>query len=230
MKVPLPVTCPACKNQFALDVRGSDLPEYTKCPKCGAQSRNLWPLGNAVTILLMERAKQELAGGDITVAILLSSMAVEGEMAFLFFKWMSIDAEKLPHAITEADRKAWDGAWKGFASFKAQLEAVSRLLTREAFDKFALQNKGWLLPKLDGFDAAIGIKQHFQNHFYRTRTRVVHYGEVDFQKPDGERCFSLAWALLMLFHAMDRRACELLDDGQRMSNPQLNGASAVAGD
>jgi len=197
---------------------------------CGAQSRNLWPLGNAVTILLMERAKQELADGDVTIAILLSSMAVEGEMAFLFFKWMSIDSKQLPDAVTEAHQKEWDNSWKGFSSFKTQLDAVSKLLTYDAFDKFALQNKGWLLPKLDGFDPAIGIKQHFQNHFYRTRTRVVHYGEVDFQKPDGERCFSLAWALLKLFHAMDRRACELLDDGQRMSNPQLNGASGVAGD
>jgi hypothetical protein len=220
MKVPLPITCPACKKQFALDVRGSNLPQYTKCPECGAQSRNLWPLGNAVTILLMERAKQELAEGDVTIAIFFSSMAVEGEMAFLFLKWKSIDARKLPHAVTAADQKEWDDAWKGFSSFKAQLDAVSKLLTYEAFDKFALQNKVWLLPKLDGFDPATGFKQHFQNHFYRTRTRVVHYGEVDFQKPDGERCFSLAWALLMLFHAMDRKACELLDDGQRMFNSQ----------
>src|ERR1700722_9071230 len=197
---------------------------------CGAQSRNLWPLGNAVTILLRERPKQELADGDVTIAILLSSMAVEGEMAFLFFKWMSIDSKQLPDAVTEAHQKEWDNSWKGFSSFKTQLDAVSKLLTYDAFDKFALQNKGWLLPKLDGFDPAIGIKQHFQNHFYRTRTRVVHYGEVDFQKPDGERGFSLAWALLKLFHAMDRRACELLDDGQRMSNPQLNGSSGVAGD
>jgi hypothetical protein len=220
MKVPLPITCPACKSQFALNVCGSELPEYTKCPKCGAQGRNLWPLGNAVTILLMERAKQELADGDVTISILLCSMAVEGEMAFLFFKWKGIDAKKFPHAVTEADRKKWDDAWKGFPSFKTQLDAVSKLLTDEAFDKFALQNKGWLLPTLDGFDPAMGIKQHFQNHFYRTRTRVVHYGEVDFQKPDGERCFSLAWALLKLFHAMDRKACELLDDGQRLFNSQ----------
>jgi hypothetical protein len=230
MKVPLPVTCPACNNKFVLDVRGSDLPEYTNCPKCGAQSRNLWPLGNAVTILLMERAKQELADGDVTIAILLSPMAVEGELAFLFFKWKNIDAKKYPHAVTEADQKEWDDAWKGFSSFRTQLDAVSKLLTYEAFDKFALENKAWLLPKLDRFDPATGIKQHFQNHFYRTRTRVVHYAEVDFQKPDGERCFSLAWVLLKLFHAMDRKACELLDDGQRMPDPQLAGASGVAGD
>jgi hypothetical protein len=168
----------------------------------------------------MERAKQELAGGDVTIAILLSSMAVEGEMAFLFFKWKGIDARIFPHAVTEADRKMWDDAWKSFTSFRQQLDAVSKLLTFKPFDNFALQNKGWLLPKLEGFDPAAGIKQHFQNHFYRTRTRVVHYGEVDFQKPDGERCFSLAWDLLKLFHAMDRKACELLDHGQRVFNSQ----------
>jgi len=110
----------------------------------------------------MERAKEELVDGDVTITILLSSMAVEGEMASLFFKWKGINENKLPHAITEADRKNWGDAWKGFPSFKAQLDAVSKLLTHEAFDRFALQNKGWLLPKLDGYDPATGIKQHFQ--------------------------------------------------------------------
>ncbi|MFZ0808210.1 MAG: hypothetical protein WAN03_18605 [Candidatus Sulfotelmatobacter sp.] len=88
----------------------------------------------------MERAKQELEAGDVTLAILLSSMAVEGETAFLFFKWKGIDAMKLPLAVTEA------------------------------------------------------------------------------------RCFSLAWALLKLFHAMDRRACELLDNAQRAFNSQADGS------
>ncbi len=230
MKVPLPVTCLACKETFVLDVRGSDLPEYTKCPKCGAQSRNLWPLGNAVTILLMERAKQELADGDVTITILVSSMAVEGEMAFLYFKWKGIDENKLPHAITEADRERWGEAWKGFSSFTTQLDVVSKLLSHEAFDAFARQNKAWLFPKLDGFDRATSIKQYFQNHFYRTRNRVVHYGEVDFQKPDGERCFSLAWLLLRLFHAMDRKACELLEARQRMVDSQSPGISGAADD
>jgi hypothetical protein len=220
MKVPLPVICPACNEKFALDVLGSKLPQYTKCPKCGAQSRNLWPLGNAVSKLLMERAKQELANGDVTITILLSAMAVEGEMAFLFFKWTGIDERKLLHAVTEADRKRWGDQWKGFRSFRTQLDAVAKLLTNESFDAFGLQKEKWLLEKLDGFEMAGSLKQHFQDHFYNARIRVVHYGEVDFQHPDGERCFSLAWLLLMLFHAMDRRACELLDAGKRPSNPQ----------
>jgi hypothetical protein len=228
MKVLLPITCRDCGEKFELDVLGSDLPEYTRCPKCGRQRPNLWPLGNAVTILLMERAKQELAAGDVTITILLSSMAVEGEMAFLYFKWKGIDESKLPHAISEADRERWGEAWKGFPSFTTQLDVVSKLLSHEAFDAFARQNKTWLFPKLDGFDRATSIKQHFQNHFYRTRIQVVHYGEVDFKQPDGERCFSLAWLLLRLFHAMDRRACELLDARQRMGDSQSAGTSSAA--
>jgi hypothetical protein len=225
MKVPLPITCRDCGEKFELDVLGSDLPEYTRCPKCGRQRPNLWPLGNAVTILLMERAKQELAAGDVTIAILLSAMAVEGEMAFLFFKWKGLDVRKLTHEVTEADKKEWENDWKGFASFRAQLDAVSRLLTYCAFDEFALANKGWLLPALHGFDPATSVKQHFQNYFYNTRTRVIHYGEVDFQKSEGERCFSLAWSLIKLFHAMDRQACRLLDEGQRKSISQTAEAS-----
>ena len=95
MKSSLPIVCRACSERFALEISGSNLPKYSRCPKCGAQGYNFWPLGNIVTLLLMERAKQELANGDVTIAVVLSAIAVEGEMAFLFFKWKGIDSGKL---------------------------------------------------------------------------------------------------------------------------------------
>jgi hypothetical protein len=42
------------------------------------------------TKLLIERANQELTSCDVTLSILLSAIAVEAEMAYLFFKWKGI--------------------------------------------------------------------------------------------------------------------------------------------
>lgn len=157
----------------------------------------------------MERAKQELANGDITIAILLSAMAVEGEMAYLFFKWKGIDSGKLSSSVTQGDQDKWEGEWKGMASFRKQLDALSGFLTTTTFDKFAQQNKAWLKPALNGLDAATSVREYFQKHFYNTRIRVVHYGEINFEKPSGELCFSLASALLKPLHAMDARRYDL---------------------
>jgi hypothetical protein len=206
---------------FPLGISGSVLPEYAQCPKCGAQPYLLQPLGNLATMLLVERAKQELANGDITVTILLCAIAVEGEMAYLFFKWKGIDSGILPSSLTQGEPAGWEGEWKNMSSFRGQLDALSKFLTSKTFDEFALQNKAWLMPALDGFDPATSIKEYFQKRFYDTRIRVVHYGEIDFEEPDGELCFSLASALLKLLHAMDMKRCQTMDEAHKKLNSQL---------
>jgi hypothetical protein len=58
----------------------------------------------------MERARQELANEDTTIAILLSAMAVEGEMAYLFFKWKEIDSGRFPFGRTQDEEVEWERA------------------------------------------------------------------------------------------------------------------------
>src|SRR5260221_11622036 len=101
MKSPISIPC-SCGKQINLQIIGSQPPKYAHCTSCKASIWLVAPLGNIVTGLTMERAKQELANEDITVAILLSAMAVEGEMAYLFFKWKGIDSGKIP--ITQTDK------------------------------------------------------------------------------------------------------------------------------
>jgi hypothetical protein len=62
-------------------------PDHARCPDCGATIYLIAPLGNIVTKLLMERAKHELQHNDATISTLLSAVAVEAEMAYLFSKW-----------------------------------------------------------------------------------------------------------------------------------------------
>lgn len=167
------------------------------------------PLGNIVTMLLMERARQELLRGDITIATLLSAVAVEAEMAYLFFKWKAIDSQKVPPNITPEDRNQWEDEWANMRSIGKRLDELSRLLTGKPFDEFARSNKKLLESALTGYNPAVSIKDFLQDQVFDKRNYIAHYGKIDFQEADGKQSLSLATALLNLLHAMDAKRYDL---------------------
>lgn len=195
--------------QIPLEINGSQLPEYAKCPDCGAATYLIDPLGNVVTMLLMMRAKQELTHNDVTVSTLLSAVAVEAEMAYLFLKWKAIDSQKLPASQTAEDRKGWEDEWANMRSIGKRLDELSRLLTSKPFDEFAQLNRDLLKPALAGYKSADSIKDFLQEQFFDRRNDIAHYGKIDFQEEDGIRSMSLATALLSLLHAMDAKRYDL---------------------
>ncbi len=154
-------------------------------------------------MLIMERAKWELKSKDITMAILLSAVAVEAQMSWLFFKWRGIDDGLLPNELTQAHNEKWEGEWTDMRTVSKRSDELSRLLTGTDFDKFAQQNMGRLKPHLDGFDPATSVKTFFQDHLFEKRNQIVHYGSIDFEEEDGNSC-ALASALLGLLQAMDK--------------------------
>jgi hypothetical protein len=202
MKSPITIPC-GCGKQINLEVGGSALPEQAACANCGRVTHLIPPLGNIPTMLLMERAKYELARNDVTVCILLSALAVEAEMAYLFFKWKAIDSDKLPAEQTPQDREQWEDEWASMRSVGKRLENLSQLLTRKAFDEFARLKMNLLKPALAGHDSASSMKDCFLDQFFERRNRIAHYGEIDFERSVGEHCFSSATALLSLLRAMD---------------------------
>jgi hypothetical protein len=220
MKLPMPLQC-GCGEKFTLEIICSVPPEYAQCPKCHSSGYVFKPLGNLVTKLLMERVKQELENGDTTVAILLSAIAVEGEMAYLFFKWKGIDSGKYLGNRTQDDLDEWETDWANMRSVGKRLDELSRLLTDTGFDKFALQNNALLEPALDGFDLASSIKKFFQEQFFDTRNRVAHYGEIDFGKPDGDRCSSMALAMIRLLSAMDRERIKKMEEAHKKARETI---------
>ena len=189
MKSSIPIKCPNgnCAKEFPQDFRGSSLPEYAQCPYCGAQIYLYSPLGDIAARLLMLRAQQELADEDVTVSILLSVIAVERHMSFLFFKWRGIDSGKLLHERTQEDLSNLEKDWSDMRSIGKRLDELSRLLTDSVFDEFACENRQQLVPHLAGFCPSTSFKKFFQENLFDTRNRIVHYGEIDFEKPDGER-------------------------------------------
>jgi hypothetical protein len=214
MKSPLTVPC-GCGNQIPLEISGSELPEYAKCPDCGATTYLIAPLGNIVSMLIMERAKQELAHNDTTMCTLLSAVAVEAEMAYLFFKWRSIDSGKLPATETLQDRKLWEEEWANMRAIGKRLDELSRFLTTKPFDEFACLEKEILKPALAGYSPATSIKDFFQQQFFDKRNDIAHYGKIDFQREDGEQSLAIASGLLALLHAMDMKRLEGLDQAHR---------------
>lgn len=202
MKSSITIPC-ACGKQMSLGISGSALPEEAVCASCGRTTYLIAPLGNVPTMLLMERAKYELAQNDVTISILLSALAVEAEMAYLFFKWKGIDSGKLSQEQTPQDRKQWEDEWANMRSIGNRLEELSLLLPKKPFDEFAQQNMNPLKPALAGRDPATSIKDFFQAQFFEKRNNIAHYGEIDFENSVGEHCFLLATTLLKLLRVMD---------------------------
>ena len=168
-------------------------------------------------MLIMERGKWELNNKDITMAILLSAMAIEAQMSWLFFKWRGIDDGLLPHEQTQAHKDKWEKEWTDMRTVSKRSDELSRLLTGKDFDKFAQQNMGWLKPHLDGFDPATSVKDFFQNRLFEKRNQVVHYGKIDFQEADGQPC-ALLGTLLQLLQAMDTERIKKMDEDHKKSS------------
>jgi hypothetical protein len=109
-------------------------------------------------------------------------------------------------------------------SFEKVLDSVdelSRFLTSTDFDKFALQNKALLIPALDEHNPATSIKKFFQEQLFEKRNRIVHYGEIDFKKPNGDRCFSLALVMIHLLRAMDRERIKKMDEVHKKTRESI---------
>lgn len=162
-----------------LEFTGSKLPKDAKCISCGATIHLVAPLGNIVTGILIERARRELSNHDVTMAILLSAMAMESEMAYLFFKWRTVDSVWSVPERTRGNREQWENEWAEIRSITKRLDELSRLLTKMCFDHFAQQNKELLMPTLDRFVPSASIRDYFQDEFFEKRNRIAHYGEID---------------------------------------------------
>jgi hypothetical protein len=168
-------------------------------------------------MLIMERAKWELNNKDITMAVLLSAMAVEAQMSWLFLQVEGIDDRLLPHEQTQAYKEKWEKEWTDMRTVSKRSDELSRLLTGKEFDKFAQQNMGWLKRHLDEFDSATSVKDFFQNRLFEKRNQVVHYGNIDFEEGDGQSCVSLASVLLGVLNAMDTERIKKMDADHKKS-------------
>jgi len=212
MKFSFPVPC-KCGETFTVHVTGIEFPEDAKCPKCNSTIWLVPPLGNLVGMAILGRANAEVQGGDWTIAIVLSAMAVECDMAYLFMKWNRVElmATRDPN---EADEEAWETEWRKILGVAPRLDKVSSLLTGKPFDLFLSQDSRLLQSLHTCCPASTAVaspKEFFIKELFHKRNKVVHFGEINFQKADAEMCLRLATTLTQILRAMDAESCRALD-------------------
>jgi hypothetical protein len=181
--------------------------EWT-CPKCGHENSVLSAAGWTLGARILEKAVFEyLQNGDFSTSIIFSAMAVEAELARLFFKWREIDM--LREARVPSDEEL-DEAYRrlGF-SITERIEAVGRLLDDRGVDGFAraselgerIEND---FPSLDLGSLAEGI----QKTVFWPRNRILHAGFPEYELKDAKQAHNIARLTLELLKEMDlaRRA------------------------
>jgi hypothetical protein len=214
MKSPITILC-SCGTKVPLEINGSKLPRSVQCPACPANIVLVPRLGNTVTDLIINRAGVELENGDITLAILLSAMAVEGEMSWLFFHWKKTDRTPGAPTYTSADEESWENEWAEMRAVKMRLHQLSLFLTTKDFDSFAFQNKSLFKSVKEEYDSSnthTSPKIFFQKLLFDKRNKIVHYGNVDSRRSDGEICLSVALALLRILSAMHQERIKRMDE------------------
>jgi hypothetical protein len=133
-------------------------------------------------------------------------MAVESFLTRLFFKVKGMDSYATAFVWpTEAQEKAWEVEYPKKGGFTGPVDFVSKATTGMTFDEFVGKNA--LASKIMvGFpDAAnVSAKQYFQSALFHPRNRIAHWGYVNASQAEGERCHSLAVAIVSILREMDR--------------------------
>lgn len=211
MKYAFPVPCQQCGESFLVNVNGEDVPDYAHCPACKASIYLMAPLENVVGMAILGRASSEFKGEDWTLTIVLSAMAVECQLAWLFTKWNRITLS-LQRNPTDADEEAWQNEWRDIRAIAKQLEKVSNLLTQKSFDEFIAQNNSLVKSLYARYTNAVtSHKEFFIHELFHRRNRIVHVGKIDSQKSEAGIALAVATTMWQILDAMDKTRAKALD-------------------
>jgi hypothetical protein len=213
MKWSVTVTCQQCGQPSTHESSGTQELKDAQCPKCSVPFWFIKPLGDFVGMTIFNRAWQELQKQDFTLVIVLSAMAVECNLAYLFSKWKEIEMMDTKMPVPQADKDAWIAEWNGIFEIKKRLNKLSTFLTGKDFDAFLSANTR-LMTSFSAAFAASGCtspRQFFVQELFYRRNRIVHSGAIDFQQSDADTCFTLAAKLFEILKEMDAQRLKVLD-------------------
>lgn len=93
MKFLLPMKCPSCGHSFLWPAYAERKISQPTCPNCGTQGYFIESLTVSTGAeRLLYRSQNELDGGDFSISIICSAIAVESYLTAAFLKWKGIDS------------------------------------------------------------------------------------------------------------------------------------------
>jgi hypothetical protein len=202
LRITLP--CAACDEANPVNVELMATWWEWTCPACGEANKLLTSEKNSLGWRVLEKARGEYVDNkDYSIAIVLAAMAVEADIARLFFKWRRIDTlrtERRQPMDEEIDREYRELG----TNIATKIESVARMLTPAGIDAFAKASPlgeqiGAGFPSL-----TVGsLAEDIQTTVFWPRNRIVHAGYLDYTADDARRITNVAIMVLALFKEMD---------------------------
>lgn len=208
MKFPIIVPCRTCGAEFAtVGFDEKDFPPVF-CPACKAAIFPQEPpsISVAATRLLL-RSQTEIDGGDPTVSIICSAMAVEAAFAQTFIRWKKI--EERVHQPDEKQLEEWEDEYKNRTRgrFEKSADFISNLLTRKTFEEFT----AIFITKSELAGERLELKlSHICNSLFEKRNHIMHRGKIDHSKDDALGALAAAQNVIFILEAMDAERCEAM--------------------
>lgn len=207
-KVPLLFRCDKCKEPFTQKIHLSQTSFDWTCPKCGFVHVSFLGLDTTIGLLLREKCRHELLQEkDYPMAIVFAAMAFESELSRLFGKWKEIECI-MPGKIFDQD--ACERELRGFAAIDRKIDGVSQFLVSCGIDDFVKSRPPLHAHITANFKSIrVGhLPADFQQHLFRPRNSVLHWGDAKYSYEDAAKCFSIADLGLWILREMDlqRRA------------------------
>ncbi len=192
-----------CGYVLAAEVTGTQPLQDTMCPKCKAA---MWFVDDGIASnRIFARATSELQQQqDYTLAIILSAMAVEAELARVFIKWKEM--ELMGEPMRTDDESKWEDQLRRWSSITEKFDGICTFLARQHFDAF-LANRPELLETVCSRHPALrgnpSPKAFFQEQLFWKRNRIIHFGAIDFSGADAYQCVELASTLFLIIREID---------------------------
>jgi hypothetical protein len=205
MKFSMLVPCGKCGNQMTVEATGEECYPDAQCNVCGTAT---WVTDDGrISRRAFCRAEVELVREDWSVAIILGAMSVECELAYLYSKWKSIEANLLPNEVTLSQTDLWEKEFRELNNIGRRIDAVSNMLTGVTFDAFmggepqvasAIHSD---FPQL----SSRSPKEFFVEELFWKRNKILHSGKVQFGRVEAELSVRVAVTLLQALDAMNRQ-------------------------
>jgi hypothetical protein len=182
---------------------GKELPDI-RCTRCGS---TIFGWGHVeVSEGILSRAQQEINEGEHALAVVFAAMALESQLASLFYKWRRIDARI--EMETESFLDSIEEEYRRIGGITEKLNATAQLLVRKSLDSFVADHQRTFASWVEGFGGPRfskgEIAKTLREQLFWSRNHIVHFGKVDVELEHAEACLRAAIVGMNIYRSMDQ--------------------------